>query len=196
MNLLQKLVPSRFYKKRHDYNPWKLIKGRLIYDNPWITLFHDDVITPGGKDGLYGYLHFKNHAIGIVPVDTDGNTWLVGQYRYALKRWSWEIPEGGCPVGTDPLETAKRELKEEAGITAAKWTHLSTFDLSNCVSDESGIIYLAQDLEIGDAEPDESEELELVKLPLAEAIDMCDKGEIRDAISLIGLRQAHAVLDF
>lgn len=195
MNLFKKLVTSRFDKPHHSLNPWKLIAGRLIYDNPWITVFHDDVLTPGGSKGLYGYVHFKNHAMGIVPVDSEGNTWLIGQYRYALNRWSWEIPEGGCPVGADPLEAAKRELKEEAGISAASLTHLSTFDLSNCVSDESGVIYLAQDLEIGEPEPDESEQLEVVKLPLKEAIEMCNTGEIRDAISLIGLRRAYDVLD-
>ena len=184
---------SRFYKKSHDHNPWKIKRGSLRYDNPWISVFQDDVITPGGSDGIYGMVHFKNYAIGIIPIDDQGYTWLVGQYRYPLKRWSWEIPEGGCPVGTDPLDTAKRELKEEAGIIAQSWELISTFDVSNCVSDEIGFIYIARDLTIGNSQPDESEELELIRLPLQEAIDMVHRGEITDAVSIIGLYKAERV---
>ena len=186
---------SRNYSKpHHDINPWKLKSGSLRYDNPWISVFHDDVLTPGGSEGVYGHVHFRNHAIGIIPIDDEGNTWLVGQYRYPLKRWSWEIPEGGCPVGTDPLETAKRELKEEAGIAAKNWKLICEFDVSNCVSDEIGFIYLATDLTIGEAQPDESEELELIKLPLSEAIEMVNNGDIRDAISIMALLHVDRIL--
>ena len=178
---------SRFYKNRHDKNPWKIKAGNLAYDNPWISVFHDEVVTPGGSDGVYGTVHFKNQAIGIIPIDNEAHTWLVGQYRYPLKQWSWEIPEGGCPVGTDPLDTAKRELMEEAGIRATNWHLISEFDISNCVSDEIGFIYTAEDLTIGEAQPEESEELELIRLPIEEAIDMVMTGKIRDAVSIIGL---------
>ncbi len=186
---------SRFYKPQHEKNPWKIKKGSLQYNNPWISVFHDEVQTPGGSDGVYGTVHFKNHAIGIVPIDTDGNTWLVGQYRYPLKRWSWELAEGGCPVGTDPLETAKRELKEETGIEAKSWELISQFDLSNCVSDEIGFIYLAQELTIGESQPDEAEELELIKLPFSEALEMAISGEITDSVSLIGIFRAAQLLN-
>lgn len=185
---------SRFYKKYHDINPWKLRKGSLRYENPWMAVFHDEVKTPGGSDGIYGTVHFKNHAIGIIPIDDEGYTWLVGQYRYPLKRWSWEIPEGGCPVGTDPLVTAKRELEEEAGIVAQNWQLISEFDVSNCVGDEIGFIYLAKDLTIGQAMPDESEELELIRLPFKEAVEMVTCGEITDAVSIIGLLHADRIV--
>ena len=178
---------SHFYNSKQNINPWKVKKGAVTYDNPWITVFHDEVTTPGGSDGIYGSVHFKNHAIGIVPVDDEGCTWLVGQYRYALKRWSWEIPEGGCPVGTNPLDTAKRELKEEAGLVAKQWRLINECDLSNCVSDEIGFIYLAEDIIIGEAKPDESEELELLHLPFSQAYAMVMNGEIRDVITIIGI---------
>jgi 8-oxo-dGTP pyrophosphatase MutT (NUDIX family) len=186
---------SRFYKSHHNINPWRLKKGSLRYENSWISIFHDEVVTPGGSEGIYGTVHFKNQAIGIVPIDDEGNTWLVGQYRYPLKRWSWEIPEGGCPVGTDPLETARRELKEETGIEAKQWELISEFDLSNSVSDEIGFIYLATDLQMGPAQPEESEELELIKLPFKDALGMAIKGELTDALTLIGLFRAAQILD-
>ncbi len=178
---------SRFSKPLHHINPWKIKEGKLVYDNPWIAVHHDNVVTPGGSNGIYGTVHFKNLAIGIVPIDEEGYTWLVGQYRYALKRWSWEIPEGGCPIGTNPLTTAKRELKEEAGLKAQLWTKIAEFDLSNCVSDESGIIFIAEGITIGASEPDESEELELIRIPFKESYDMALNGQIRDAVSIIGL---------
>jgi len=185
---------SHFYKAHHQINPWKLKSAKMVYDNPWMTVFHDEVTTPGGSSGLYGTVHFKNHAIGIVPVDNHGNTWLIGQYRYALKRWTWEIPEGGCPLETDPLDTAKRELKEEAGLTAETWKLISEVDVSNCITDEIGFIYMATGITVGEAEPDESEELELIKLPFSEAIEMVSNGEIRDTISIIGLFAAQKLL--
>lgn len=180
---------SRFYKKQHDVNPWKIKSATMCYDSPWISVFHDEVITPGGGDGIYGSVHFKNHAIGIVPLDKEDHIYLVGQYRYALKRWSWEIPEGGCPIGTDPMDTAKRELKEETGLSAQRWQLISEVDLSNCVSDEIGFIYLAEDLTIGDAQPDESEELELIRIPFIEAYELVQKNVITDSISVIGILQ-------
>lgn len=181
---------SRFSKPQHDFNPWKLKKGSLRYENPWISVFHDEVLTPGGSEGIYGRVHFKNQAIGIVPIDERGNTWLVGQYRYPLKRWSWEIPEGGCPLGTDPLATAKRELKEETGLSAKTWKLISEFDLSNSVSDEIGSIYLATDLTMGVSQPEDTEELELIQLPFEEAFDMAISGQLTDALTIMALFRA------
>ncbi|MEZ4949984.1 MAG: NUDIX hydrolase [Saprospiraceae bacterium] len=168
-------------------NPWRTLQKKKVYDNPWISVSHHDVLNPAGNDGIYGVVHFKNLAIGIIPVDNDGNTWLVGQFRYTLNQYSWEIPEGGCPLGTDPLESAQRELREETGIIAHKWEKIQEIHTSNSVSDELGIIYKASDLHFGPSSPEETEQLKVRKLKLEEAIDMVIKGEITDSLSVAGL---------
>ena len=170
-------------------NPWKTKRTAVSYENPWIRVEHHEVINPAGKDGIYGLVRYKNHAIGIVPIDEDGNTYLVGQYRYALREYSWEIPEGGCPVGTDTLETAQRELKEETGLLAGSWERIMEFHLSNSVSDEWGVAYVARDLRQGTAEPEDTEDLKLRRLPLAEAIAMTLDGRITDALSILALQR-------
>jgi 8-oxo-dGTP pyrophosphatase MutT (NUDIX family) len=169
-------------------NPWITRGSRDIYENAWISLTEYDVLNPSGKPGIYGKVHFKNKAVGIVPVDAEGYTYLVGQYRYVLDAWSWEIPEGGSPLGTDPLESAKRELKEETGFTAGRWTLLQRAHLSNSVSDEEALIFLAEDLTPGDNALDETEAgLVMKRLPLSEAVRMVHEGEITDSMSVIGL---------
>jgi 8-oxo-dGTP pyrophosphatase MutT (NUDIX family) len=145
-------------------NPWKTLSTKTIYDNPWINVREDKVINPSGNNGIYGVVSFKNKAIGIVPVDKEGYTYLVGQYRYTLNEYSWEIPEGGGPIGIEPLESAKRELKEETGFTAKKWTNLGRLHTSNSVTDEEGFIFLAEDLMDGESEPEETEKLEVRKV--------------------------------
>ncbi len=152
---------------------------------------HREVVNPSGGDGIYGVVHFKNTAIGIVPLDDAGYTWLVGQYRYTLDRYSWEIPEGGCPLGTSLLASAQRELLEETGMTADRWTPLLEMHLSNSVSDEYGVAYLAQGLHFGIAEPEETEDLRLRKLPLREAVEMVLRGDITDALSMAALLKVH-----
>lgn len=169
--------------------PWKTLKTSISYENPWISVEHHEVINPSGNPGIYGLVKFKNHAIGIVPVDDEGFTWLVGQYRYALGSYEWEIPEGGCPLGTDTLATAKRELKEETGLVAAEWTKLMDFHLSNSVTNEYGVAYLAKGLTQENAEPEETEELTLRRIPLTEAIQMTLDGRIRDALSIMALQR-------
>jgi 8-oxo-dGTP pyrophosphatase MutT (NUDIX family) len=169
-------------------NPWKTLTTEDIYENPWIKIEHHEVINPAGGKGIYGKVHFKNKAIGVVAIDEHRNTWLVGQYRYPLNQWSWEIPEGGGPISTDPLESAKRELKEETGLTAKKWTKLLSSHLSNSVSDEEGFIFLAEELTHGEAELEETEaDMKVWKLPFQKALDMVLKGEITDSLSVIGL---------
>lgn len=170
-------------------NPWTTLSTRVAYENPWIRVEHHDVLNPAGKKGIYGLVRFQNLAVGVVPVDEEGYTWLVGQYRYALNRYSWEIPEGGCPVGTDPLDTARRELAEETGLRADNWTRLLDFHLSNSVTDEFGVAYLATGLTLGPAAPEETEELALRRLPLSEAIAMVLNGEITDAVSVMALQR-------
>lgn len=176
-------------------NPWKTLQIKAIYDNPWINLTHHEVLNPAGNPGIYGVVHFKNLAIGIVPIDEAGNTWLVGQYRYTLEEYSWEIPEGGCPLGTEPLASAKRELLEETGIEAKEWQLILETTISNSVTDERGFVYVAKDLTFGTAAPEETEELQVRKLPLSEAIQMVMQGEITDSLSIMALLKTKIFLE-
>jgi 8-oxo-dGTP pyrophosphatase MutT (NUDIX family) len=168
-----------------EHGPWKTLKSHTAYDCPWIRLDVSDVITPGGSPGQYHVVHFHNLAIGIIPVDSDGNVWLVGQYRYPLKRYSWEIPEGGGDPEVDPLESAKRELKEETGLTAARWERVLEAHLSNSATDEWGVLYLATDLTVGDAEPEEDEDLRLRKISIDDFYQEVMDGKITDSLTVM-----------
>lgn len=171
-----------------EMNPWTTLSSRLVYSNKWIELTEHEVINPSGGRGIYGKVHFKNKAIGIVPVDADNHTWLVGQFRYTLNAYSWEIPEGGGPHHEDPLTTARRELEEETGLRAGKWTELMRLHTSNSVTDEEAIIYMAEELTEGKNNPEETEgDLVVKKLPLTEAVAMVMRGEITDSISVAAL---------
>lgn len=171
-------------------NPWKTLSTRSIYNNSWIEVREDKVINPKGGDGIYGVVSFKNKAIGIVPIDKEGYTYLVGQFRYTLNEYSWEIPEGGGPSEIEPLESAKRELKEETGFTAKKWTNLGRLHTSNSVTDEEGYIFLAEDLMEGESEPEDTEELIVKKVRLKDAVDMVMNGEITDSLAMTGILKA------
>ena len=168
-------------------NPWRTLSTRSIYSNPWIELQHSEVLTPAGTPGIYGVVRFRNHAVGVVPVAANGDTWLVGQYRYALARYSWEIPEGGCPLGAGPAEAALRELREETGLVAANLLPIQAVDMSNSVCDEQGTLFVAWNLTEGQAMPEETEQLRVSRLPLRRALDMALAGEITDSLSLIAL---------
>ena len=169
-------------------NPWQTLSGELKYENPWITVTEYQVINPGGGKGIYGKVHFKNKAIGVVPVDENLNTWLVGQWRYTLNEWHWEIPEGGGPADQLPEETALRELQEETGIIAKKMRQVLRLHTSNSVTDEEGFLFLAEDLEHGDKSLDETEaDMKVWKLPLKEAVQMVIDGKITDGLSVMGL---------
>ena len=168
-------------------NPWTIISSSPIYDNNWINVVEHKVINPAGGDGVYGKVHFKNLAIGVVALDEERNIYLVGQYRFTLDAYSWEIPEGGSPLGVDPLDSAKRELKEETGIIARDWKKLLDIHLSNSVSDEKGYIYLATGLEFSEAEPEETEELQVQKIALERAYQMVLDGTITDSLSVAGI---------
>lgn len=173
-----------------ENNPWKILSSKQQYDNPWIQVTEFQVLNPAGKPGIYGKVHFKNKAIGIVPIDDEGNVWLVGQWRFPLDKWSWEIPEGGGPLSEDPLEAAKRELLEETGLAAEKWELLVRADLSNSVSDEEAILFLAtsisESLDKLDREDTEAD-MRVKKVSMEEALQMVEQGEITDSLTVMGL---------
>ena len=169
-------------------NPWTTLSHQKMYENPWIVVEEHQVINPSGGNGIYGKVHFKNKALGIIALDEQMNTWLVGQYRYTLNEYSWEIPEGGGPVEGVPLESAKRELKEETGIVAKKWQQVMRFHTSNSVTDEEAFLFLAEDLTFGENQLEETEaDLVVKKLPFKEALQMVMNGEITDSLSVAGI---------
>ena len=147
----------------------------------------DEVTNPGGGRNQYGHVQFKNVAVGILPIDADGFTRLVGQSRYTLDQHSWELPMGGAPLGEDPLQAAQRELREETGLTASDWHELMRLHLSNSITNEIGIVYVATDLSQGENALEETEDIEVRRLPLREAVDMARRGEITDAMSAAAL---------
>jgi 8-oxo-dGTP pyrophosphatase MutT (NUDIX family) len=168
-------------------NPWQTIATRIVYENPWISVREDQVIRPDGAPGIYGVVEFKNIGIGIVPLDDAGNVHLIGQYRYTLHAYSWEIPEGGCPENEEPLAAAQRELLEETGLEARAWRLMGRAHLSNSVTDEIVMWYLATELIHGKADPEGTEKLEHRSVPFDEAVQMIERGEITDALSILAL---------
>jgi ADP-ribose pyrophosphatase len=177
-----------------DKNPWEIKESRDVYQNDWIQLTEYDVINPSGGQGIYGKVHFKNVAIGIIPLDEERNTWLVGQYRFPTDAYSWEIPEGGGPFHEEPLEAAKRELAEETGLRASHWQLIQRMHLSNSVSDEESIIYIATGLTAGTADPEETEALTLRKVRFQEAYQMVLDGIITDSMSVAGILKTHILI--
>ncbi len=177
-----------------EHNPWTVLNKKEVYDNPWIEVTEFDVLNPSGGKGIYGKVHFKNNAIGIIPLDEELNTYLVGQYRFTLSRYSWEIPEGGGPLGTDLLESAKRELKEETGLIAEEWTKLLDLHLSNSVSDEFGCIFMARGLRQEEAMPEETEQLAIKKVPFSAAYEMVEKGIITDSVAVAAILKVKILL--
>src|SRR5450432_510266 len=172
-----------------QHNPWRILDRQKIYENPWIELTEFQVINPSGGKGIYGKVHFKHIAVGVIPLDENWNTWLVGQYRFTLNHYSWEIPEGGGRMDEDPLEAAKRELLEETCLVAKEWTKILNLHLSNSVSDEGAVIYLARGLEQKKAQPEETEELTIKKIPFDEVVCMVDEGKITDSMAVTAIQK-------
>jgi ADP-ribose pyrophosphatase len=168
-----------------SHNPWTTLSSRQVYENPWIRVDEHQVLNPSGKPGIYGVVHFKSIATGVVPIDEEGCTYLVGQYRYTLQRYSWEMPEGGGHPEVDPLLSAQRELEEETGLHARHWRELGRAHLSNSVSDELAVMFLAWGLTPGPSQPEETEQLQVKRLPFREAYRLVEEGLITDSMTVI-----------
>lgn len=168
-------------------NPWTTLSVRHVYGNAWIDLWEERALDPSGNPALYGKVSFRNKAVGIIPIDEESHTWLVGQYRYCLNQYSWEIPMGGSPHGVLPIESAKAELREETGLTARRWEQILYLHTSNSVTDEEGYVFTAEELTEGEPEFGSTEKIEILRLPLAEAVAMALDGRITDGVSVAGL---------
>jgi len=188
MNREVSLIPYLSGQVMSDLsNPWTTLSRRVIYENPWIRVREDQVLRPDGQPGIYGVVEFKNRAVGVLPVDDEGHVWLVGQHRYPLDIYSWEIPEGGSPESESPEETAHRELREETGLLAGKLELIGNAHLSNSVCDEVAYIYRATELTQGPSMPEGSEKLHARRMSWDEAWGMLQRGEITDSMSVIAL---------
>jgi 8-oxo-dGTP pyrophosphatase MutT (NUDIX family) len=170
-----------------EANPWKTLSTRMIYENPWIKVREDQVLKPSGGPGIYGVVMFRNRAVGVVPIDDEDHTWLVGQYRYTHDRYEWEIPEGGCPEGETLIECAQRELLEETGLIAECYEQIAELQLSNSTTNEVAYLFTATGITLASASPEDTEQLQVKRVPVAEAIRMAMLGEIRDAMSVTAL---------
>lgn len=175
-------------------NPWKILSSEEKYDNKWINVTEHQVLNPAGGPGIYGVVSFKHLAIGVIALDEDMNTYLVGQYRFPLEAYSWEIPEGGGSFDDEPLDTAKRELLEETGLVAHSWKPLLQMHLSNSVSDEVALVFLARNLEQHAPMPEETEDLTIRKLPFAEAYRMVKEYQITDSISVAAIQKVQLMV--
>jgi ADP-ribose pyrophosphatase len=182
-------------KLKEGKNSWTTRGKTLKYETPWISVTEYDVLTPAGTQSIYGVVSFKNLAIGVLPLDKDNNTWLVGQWRFPLEKYSWEIPEGGCPKGEEPLEAAKRELKEETGLIAADYREIGNLHTSNSVSDEYAHLFVARDLTQSESEPEDTEDLQVRKIPFEEAFTMVMNGEITDSLTVAAILKAKLLME-
>jgi len=169
--------------------PWIRNARRVAYENPWLTLWHDDVTRPDGAPGIYGVVHFANLAAGVLVLDDDDRVLLVGQHRYPIDVYSWEIPEGGVPTGETALDGARRELREETGVEASDWRELARIHLSNSVTDELAILFIATGLTHGVATPDGTEDLVIRWMPFADVLAMTLDGRISDAMTVVAVER-------
>ena len=174
-----------------DFKRWKIVRREKVYESPWISVLHQDVVAPTGKNGIYGTVHFNNLAIGIFPIDAEGFTWIVGQARFVFDAYSWELPQGGGPRGEPPVETAKRELSEECNLAAETFIPLfENVQVSNCITDELGHAFIACNLSERRGVPDDTEDLTVRRLPVQEVMEMIERGDITDLFTITMMSRA------
>lgn len=177
-------------------NPWRTLGGKKVYQNNWIDVEEYDVINPVGNKGIYGVVRPRNHAIAILPLDENNDTWIVGQYRFTTDTYEWELPKGGCLIGIEsPLEAGQRELKEETGIVAKSWRQVLSSNLSNCFTDECSFSFVARDLSFGDSQPEQTEVLELKKIKFDELFEMVLQNRINCALSQVTVMTVKILMD-
>lgn len=181
-------------KQNATQNPWTLLHDEVAYESPWIRVNHHQVLNPAGNPGTYSVVHFKKLAIGVLPLDEAGYTWLVGQYRYPIQQYSWEIPEGGGDYHIDPIVSAQRELLEETGLKATQWTFLQRMFLSNSATTEEALLYLATGLTQGVAEPEETEQLQVRKVHFSELYESVIKGEVLDSLTVTAVLKVQVLV--
>lgn len=182
-------MPEPQHLEEDAGNPWQRVSRTVAYQNPWIVVYHDEVVRPDGQPGIYGLVHYRNRAVAIVALDGHDRVLLVGQFRYTLNLYSWEIPEGGAAPEEELLAAAQRELREETGCSAKCWQEIARLHLSNSVSDEEGVCFLATELMPGAPEPEGTERLQVRWVPFAEALDMVADGCITDALAVVSLQR-------
>ena len=183
-------APPPAWLKPHG-TPWRDQGTRTKFDNPWMTVTEHDAIAPTGQPATYGKIHFKNLALAVLPLHEDGTVTLVGQHRFAMMDYVWEVPEGGGPLDVDPLESIKRELREEAGLEASEWREVLRFQISNSLTDERGIGWLAMGFTPAPTDPDTTEAIAVERVPFREALDAAVAGWIEDAMSVAMLLRAY-----
>jgi 8-oxo-dGTP pyrophosphatase MutT (NUDIX family) len=171
--------------------PWRRTNEQTAWENPWLAIRTYDAVAPTGRPAHYGVVHMKNHAIAVLPLHDDGTVTLVGQNRFVFSDYSWEIPEGGGPLGEAPLEAARRELREECGLEAASWQQILEVQMSNSVTDELAFGFLATGLTKAQREPDETEDLAIARVPFGEALEAASAGFIKDALTVAMLLRLH-----
>ncbi len=176
-------------------SPWKILSSEVKYDNPWILVREHQVVNPSGNEGIYGVVEFKNKAIAIIPLDDEGNTWIVGQFRFPMNTYEWEVPEGGSPMHERPEDTAARELLEETGLRANSFTLIGEFQLSNSTTNEVAFAYVARGISVGESDPDEDEVLRVRKIPFRELVELVMDGKIKDCLSVASILKLNALLN-
>ena len=170
---------------------WRSVTSQTVFQNPWIRVESHDVIAPTGNPAHYGLVKFANRAIAVLPLHDDGTVSLVGQARFATDAYSWELPEGGGPLDEDPRQAAIRELREETGLVAADLREILSFDVSNSVTDEVAVCFLATGLSQSDTAPDETEAFDYARVPFKTLLDAVIKGQVRDGLTVVSVLRVY-----